>query len=67
MITFQWLELYLEALDYFKIQVSFSSTGNENRERKNEVSEVSTNESIPSNEVTEEDTVQDVPQLVCKV
>ena len=67
MITFSWLELCLEALDYFKIQVSFSSTGNENRERKNEVSEVSTNESTPSNEVIEENTVQDVPQLACKV
>ena len=54
-------------LDYFKIQVSFSSTGNENRERKNEVSEVSTNESTLSNEVIEENTVQDVPQLACKV
>ena len=67
MITFKWLELYLEALDDFKIQVSFSSTGNENRERKNEVSEVSTNESTPSNEVIEENTVHDVPQLACKV
>ena len=59
--------LYLEALDYFKIQVSFPSTGNENRERKNDVSELSTNESTPSNEVIEENAVQDVPQLACKV
>ena len=53
----------LEALDYFKIQVYFSST----RNGKNEISKVSTNESTPSNEVIEDNTVQDLPQLECKV